>query len=114
MVSSFAPSPQPVLQAGKLSEYESILEYGHKEMEMEEEVFMPHYSFPSQGFWELSVIFNSAGPMHSSSQRLEANLKYPFSGPVAPSMLSQLHLMYKTSGKYWDEVGYGGFYYPKD
>lgn len=75
MFSSFGPSPQPVLQTGELSEYESILEYGHEEREMEEKVFMPHYSFPSQGFWELPVIFNSAGPMHSSSQWLEANLK---------------------------------------
>lgn len=108
MFSSFGPSPQPVFQA----EYESISEYGHEERETEEEVFMPHYSFPSQGFWDLPVVFNSAGPMHSSSQWLEANLNYPFSGPVAPPMLSHFHSMYKTGGKYWDEVGYDGFYYP--
>ncbi|XP_056902721.1 uncharacterized protein LOC130533394 [Takifugu flavidus] len=102
MFSSFGPSPQPVFQAGELSEYESILEYGHEKRETEEEVFMPHYSFPSQGFWELPVVFNSASPMHSSSQWLQANLKYPFSGPVAPRMLSHFHSMYD------------GFYYPKD
>lgn len=113
MFSSFGPSPQPVFQAGEMSEYESILAYGHEERETEEEVFMPHYSFPSQGFWNLPVVFNSAGPMRSSSQWLEANLKYPFSGPVAPRMLSHFHSMYKTGGKYWDGVGYDGFYYPK-
>lgn len=56
MFSSFGPSPQPVFQAGELSEYESISEYGHEERETEEEAFMPHYSFPSKGFWELPVV----------------------------------------------------------
>lgn len=114
VTSSSGPSPQPVFQAGELSEHEYISEFGHEERETEEEA-IPHYSFPSQGFWESPVVFASAGPMRPSSRWLEADLKYPsFSGPVAPGRLSHFHSKYETGGNYWDEVGYDRFYYPKD
>lgn len=114
MFGSSGPSPDPVFQAGELREYESILEFGNEERETEEEGFVPHYSFSPHGFWEFPVAFASAGPVRSSSQRLDANMKYPPSaGPVPPGTLSHFHSNYEAGGNYWDEVGYERFLYPK-
>lgn len=114
MFGSSGPCPDPVLKAGGLSEYESILEFGNDDRETEEEGFVPHYSFSPQGFWEFPVVFASAGPIRSSSQRLEANTKYPpCAGPVPPGTPSHFHSNYEAGGNYWDEVGYERFYYPK-
>lgn len=108
---SFGPSPypQPLFQAGELSEYESVFEHGGEERETEG--FMPHYFFPSQGFWEFPAVFFSAGPMHMSSPWFDPNIYYPFLTP--PGAFSHYHSNYETGGDYWDKVGYERVYGPQ-
>ena len=111
---SWGPYPEPVFQAGELSQYESIFEHGNEERETDGDGFVPHYSFPSQGFWELPANFALAGPRPPSSQRL---LKPITDDPLLPGQvpgaLSHFHSKYEKGSDYWDEVGYGRFHHPK-
>lgn len=100
------PYPEPVFQKGELSQYESILEHGNEERETEMDGSMPHYSFPSQGFWEFPAVFPFAAPRHPSSQRLEPSRNGPFLPGHFPGARSHFLSKYKTGGDYWDEVGY--------
>lgn len=107
------PYPEPAFQAGELSEYEFILEHGNEERETEGDGFMPHYSFPSQGFWEFPAVFPSVGPRHPSFQRLEPSINHPvLPGPI-PGAFSHFHSKYQTGEDFWDEGGYGRFHYPE-
>lgn len=106
---SSGPYPEPVFQAGELSEYESIYEHENEERETEGDGFMPHYSFPSQEFWEFPAVSPFAGARHPSSQRLEPSVNDPFRPGQIPGAFSHFHSKYETGGDYWDEVGYGRF-----
>lgn len=102
---SWGPFPEPVFQAGELSQYESIFEHGNEERETEADGFMPHYSFPPQGFWRFPRVFPVTRPRHPS----EPSMNDPFFPARIPGAFSHFQSKYERGGNYWDEAGFRRF-----
>lgn len=106
---SWGPYPELLFRAGELSQYESVFEHGNEERETEVDGFMPHYSFPPQGFWKFPAVFPVPGPRPPSSLRLEPSMNSPFLPGRVPGAFSHFQSKYQRGGDYWDEVGFRRF-----